>query len=49
MNNYREHYKPDTGVSGPYTRTHVNLADMVLIWLSGCAIGLAIGLIVTGN
>jgi len=46
---YRENYKPDTGVSGPYTRTSWETVDLVLVWLSGLAIGLVIGLIVTGN
>jgi hypothetical protein len=43
------HYTPDTGLHVPYTREHANLADMVLIWLSGFAIGLTVALIATGN
>ena len=43
------HYTPDTGLSGPYTREHASLADMVLIWLSGCAIGVVLTLLATGN
>ena len=42
--NYREHYTPETPI-----RAQMNLADMVLIWLSGVAVGLAVGLLATGN
>lgn len=47
--NYREHYKPDTGVSGPYTRTTWQTVDLVLVWLSGVAVGVVLTLMVTGN
>lgn len=43
------HYKPDTGLHGPYTRTEPTLTDMLLIWLSGFAIGLTVALIATGK
>jgi hypothetical protein len=43
------HYKPDTGLHGPYTRTEATWSDLALIWLSGFAIGLTVGLIATGN
>ena len=36
-------------INGPYTREDWQLVDLVLFWLSGLAIGLVIGLIVTGN
>ena len=36
-------------INGPYTRTSWETVDLVLVWLSGLAIGLVIGLIVTGN
>jgi hypothetical protein len=44
-----QHYIPDTGVEGPYTRTDWQLVDLVLVWLSGCAVGVTLALIVTGN
>lgn len=56
--NYREHYAPpraddhlarDTGMSGPYTRTAWQTVDLVLVWLSGCAVGVTLTLIATGN
>jgi hypothetical protein len=51
MNNYREHYTPphDTGLHGPYTRKYANFADLVLVWLSGCAVGVVLTLMATGN
>ena len=49
--NYREHYtpEPDTGVSGPYTRTAWETFDLFLVWLSGVAIGVVLTLMATGN
>ena len=39
---FRENYTPtpDTGIHGPYTRTEVTTADLVILWLSGVAVGL---------
>jgi hypothetical protein len=42
--NYREHYKPETP-----TRERVAFSDLVLVWLSGVAVGVTIMLLVTGN
>ena len=39
---FRENYtpSPDTGISGPFVHTHATTADLVLLWLSGVAVGL---------
>ena len=42
--NYREHYTPDTPV-----RERIALSDLVLVWLSGVAVGVTLMLLVTGN
>lgn len=42
--NYRENYTPETP-----TREHVAFSDLVLVWLSGVAVGITIMLLVTGN
>ena len=42
--NYREHYKPDTPI-----RERIAFSDLVLVWLSGVAVGLTIALLATGN
>jgi hypothetical protein len=49
--NYREHYAPprDTGLYGPYTRMNTTTADLVLVWLSGCAVGVVLTLLATGQ
>ena len=36
-------------IKGPYTRTSWETVDLVLFWLSGCAVGLTVALIATGN
>jgi hypothetical protein len=49
--NFRENYTPtrDTGLEGPYARTTWETFDLVLVWLSGLAVGVAATLIATGN
>lgn len=37
---FRENYIPDTGIEGPFVHTHATTADLVLLWLSGVAVGL---------
>ena len=44
-----QHYTPDMGLEGPYTRTSWETVDLVLFWLSGCAVGLIVALLATGN
>jgi len=36
-------------INGPYTRTSWETVDLVLFWLSGCAVGLIVALLATGN
>jgi hypothetical protein len=42
--NYREHYKPETPI-----RERMAFSDLVLVWLSGVAVGVTLMLLVTGN
>jgi hypothetical protein len=44
MKNYREHYTPETPI-----REHVAFSDLVLVWLSGVAVGVTLMLLVMGN
>ena len=50
MNQFRENYTPtpDTGLHGPYTRTSWETFDLVMVWLSGVAVGVTVTLIATG-
>lgn len=43
---FRQNYTPtpDTGLSGPYTHTHWQTHDVVLVFLSGICVGVAIAL-----
>lgn len=41
---YRENYTPETP-----TRERIAFSDLVLVWLSGVAIGVTIMLLATGN
>jgi hypothetical protein len=43
------HYKPEPAIFGPYTHEGWQLVDLVMVWLSGCAIGVVLTLIATGN
>jgi hypothetical protein len=47
--NFRQHYKPEPAIFGPYTRTEPSFVDLLMVWVSGFAIGFVLALLVTGN